>query len=140
MASWRNSTPSPKAKPRGIPSLDSPPQAPRRSAKPLWRPWLLEGLRPPLPFESEEERRQRKLQQLREEEREAYEEWPIRRKYLLYTPMEVEDIEDVDLLQYLYAKYAFPHSQPRNGKEVAFFNIMKEAITYRLLSLNDSPY
>lgn len=139
MASWTPSTPSPKAKPSGIPSLLSPPQAPRVTTKPHWRPWRLEGLRLPLPFESEEERKERKLRQLKEEERAEYEQWQIRPKYLLYTPMEVEEIEDVDFLRFLYAKYAFPSSQPRNRREEAFFDIMKETITYRLLSMNVSP-
>ena len=139
MTSMTTSTPSPKAKPSGIPSLLSPPQAPKIKAKPLWRPWLLEDLRLPLPFEDEEERGKRKLRQAKEEERAEYERWPIRRKYLKWTPLEVDEIEDANLLQFLFSKYAFPSSQPRNGKETAFFDIMKERILFRMLSLNISP-
>ena len=100
---------------------------------------MLEGLRLPLPLEDEEERKKRKLRQLKEEEREEYERWPIRPKYLNWTPMEVEEIEDADVLRFLYSQYAFPSSQPRNMKETAFFDVMKETILFRMLSLNISP-
>lgn len=68
-----------------------------------------------------------------------YETWPIRPKYLTFTPMEVEEIEDAGMLRFLYEKYAFPASQPQNIKEEAFFQVMKETLLAHMLSLNISP-
>ena len=124
--------------PRTIPSLDHPPQAPKRDRRPHYRPWLLDGLRLPFPIRSEAQRR-RAMRRLRKEEREEYESWPIRSKYLMWTPLEVEQIEDMRMLEFLYEKYAFPSSQPRNRREEAFFGIMKETILNRLMILRSIP-
>ena len=119
---------------KGIPSLLHPPQAPRRDRRPLFRPWILDGLRLPFPIRSKTQKR-RVMRRLRQEEREQYESWPIRPKYLSWTPMEVEELKDVNLLEFLYQKYGFPASQPRNSKEEAFFDIMKETILFTLMSV-----
>lgn len=80
------------------------------------------------------------MRRLREEERAEYETWPIRPKYLTFTPMEVEEIDDAGMLRFLYEKYAFPLSQPQNPKEEAFFQVMKETLLCHMLFLNISPH
>lgn len=113
---------------KALPSLSNPPSAPKKRTPPLWRPWVVEKIRI-LPSLIEEE-------QLRQEERREYETWHIRSKYLRWTPMEIERIDDRDLLHFLHQKYAFPASQPRNEEEVAYLQLMSEAILNRLLNLN----
>ena len=129
------STPLPTPAMKGIPSLSSPPKAPRKSKTRSWRSWRLEGRRLLFPVEDETKRRNRKLKRLREEEREEYQRWPIQHKYLKWTPMEIEEINNLNLLHFLYGKYAFPSSQPQNDKERTFLDIMKETILFRMLSL-----
>ena len=118
----------PSSPPSTIPSLKNPPNAPRK-----------QGLRLPFPIKSEAQQRWA-MRRLREEERAEYETWPIRPKYLTFTPMEVEEINDAGMLRFLYEKYAFPSSQPQNPKEEAFFQVMKETLLSHMLFLNISPH
>ena len=90
-------------------------------------------------MEDEESRKRRVLKRLRIKERVQYEKWPIRSHYLSWTPMEVDEVKDRSLLKTLYNKYAFPSSPPRNAKEEAFLDIMKETILFRLMTLHLDP-
>ena len=127
----------PSSPSKRIPSLKNPPKAPKRDLKPPFRLWRLEAMRP-FPIRSKEQKQQM-LERLKREEREVYESWPIRRKYLAWTPLEVEYIDDSNLLQFLYEKYAYPSSQPQNMKEEAFFAIMKDTLLFKLASLRLNP-
>ena len=135
-SSCKDVTP-PSSPGKDIPSLANPPKAPRRRTRIRYHPYVLQSLHLPFRLKSETQRR-RTLRRLREEEREEYESWPIRAKYLQWTPLEIEDIEDLDFLRFLYGKYAFPLSQPRNLYEEDFFRLMKETIQFRILSLKPS--
>ena len=120
-------------------SLTNPPSAPRKRTLPLYRPWALQGLRLPFPEVFGEERKARQLMRQLAEERAEYEAWPIRRKFLRWTPMEVCETSDPQELSLIYKLYICPASQPENKKEEAYLNIMKEHILFRMLYLNIRP-
>ena len=121
-------------------SLANPPTAPRKTAAPLWRPWAMIAI-PKCPnFGTEEEEEAKELEtelefRTQEEERAIYESWEIRPKYLRWTPSEVLDIENKETLKFLYERYKFPSSQPRNTDEILYLEIMSETIVERIASL-----
>ena len=120
-------------------SLTNPPSAPKKRTLPLYRPWKLQGLRLPFPEEFGKARKARQWKRLIEEERAEYERWPIRRKFLRWTPMEIEEMNSAEELTLVYNLYVCPASQPHNSKEDAYLNIMRESILFRMLSLNIKP-
>ena len=81
----------------------------------------------------EEERR-------RQEERRIFEKWLVQAKYLQWTPMEVDLIDDIDFLRFLHGKYKWPASQPQNWQEETYLEIMAQAIADRLRSLNSAIF
>ena len=58
----------------------------------------------------------------------------IREKYLRWTPEDVKEIDDLDMLETLRSYYT-PASQPQNHFEVAYFDLMLEAVNNRLYVL-----
>ena len=121
-------------------SLANPPTAPRKAAAPLWRPWAMSAI-PKCPnFGTEEEDERMALQMeeeflIQEEERNIYESLEIRPKYLRWTPSEVLQIDNKETLQFLYHRYKFPSSQPRNADEIFYLEVMSETILERIASL-----
>ena len=56
----------------------------------------------------------------------------MRAKYKWYTPEDVEELDDVEFLKFLYVKYTFPSSQPQTHEEWVYFSLMSNAIDGRL--------
>ena len=52
----------------------------------------------------------------------------VKAKYLSYTPEDVEEIDDLDTLRWLYDKYKLPASQPQTVEEATYQCLM----TYHL--------
>ena len=48
----------------------------------------------------------------------------VRAKYLSYTPEDVEEIDDIDTLRWLYDKYHMPASQPQTVEESMYLDLM----------------
>ena len=48
----------------------------------------------------------------------------VRAKYLSYTPEDVEEIDSLDTLRWLYDKYNLPASQPQTVEEATYQCIM----------------
>ena len=59
----------------------------------------------------------------------------IRAKYAYYTPEDVSEIDDVEMLRHLYSKYSLPSSQPQNDVEWEYFNLMSLCLWRRLRDL-----
>ena len=58
----------------------------------------------------------------------------VREKFLRFTPEDAEEIDDIDSLLHLRELY-FPSSQPRNYYEVAYMQLVREALEARLYKL-----
>lgn len=120
------------------------PAAPRKPAAPLWRPWVLAGI-PPFPnLSTEEEEEEKELAreeatQRKEEEEALYSTWDVRPKFLRWTPAVIEEVEDSELLFFLYSRFAYPSSQPRNADEAAYCAIISEALIHRMAELRINP-
>ena len=114
------------------------PNAPRKRC--ICRSWNLDAIPSKPKFEDEGEDEKKWLlrleqENLRQEERANFGRWRVREKYLHWTPLEVGNINDRELLHYMYGKYAFPASQPRHVEEAVYLELMAEAILKRLLLL-----
>ena len=127
----------------GAISLFNPPNAPKKKVPPFWRPWALEGI-PPFPNLSTEEEEEvewvKEEERFRreEEQRQKYEAWNVRPKYLTFVPADIEGMGSAYFLRFLHRKY-FPASQPRNEEEVEYLGIMRKAIEERMAYLNIAP-
>lgn len=56
----------------------------------------------------------------------------VRRKYAHYTPEDVEEIDDVETLNFLYDSYKVPATQPQNCSEFIYFRLMADCLWRRL--------
>ena len=59
----------------------------------------------------------------------------IRVKYAYYTPDDVTELDSIETLEWLYATYTYPSSQPQNHDEWLYFAWMSVAISERLCVL-----
>ena len=59
----------------------------------------------------------------------------VRQKYLSYNPEDIEELEDLDVLEWLYEKYRFSPSQPQTIEECTYLALMSSCIGARLHSL-----
>ena len=59
----------------------------------------------------------------------------VRAKYLTYTPEDVDEIDDIDTLRWLYGKYNVPASQPQTLEETMYLNLMSFHLGVKLDSL-----
>ena len=82
-----------------------------------------------------------KISRLRLEEPPREPEWRvladtgyIRQKYLRWSPEDVQDIDDPDMLKTLRDYYT-PSNQPQNAFEESYFSLMIEVVNDRLLTL-----
>ena len=62
----------------------------------------------------------------------------VRQKYLRYNPKDVEEIEDLDVLEWLYGKYHLPASQPQTIEEATYLALMSSRTVERLNYLRAS--
>ena len=60
----------------------------------------------------------------------------VRSKYLSYTPEDVEEIDCLDTLRWLYEKYN-PSDQPRNMDECVYWTIMAIEVKKKILRLEN---
>ena len=59
----------------------------------------------------------------------------VRQKYLSYNPEDIEEIEDLNVLTWLYSKYHLPPSQPQTIEEGTYLALMSVTIRERLRKL-----
>ena len=59
----------------------------------------------------------------------------VREKYLTYNPEDIEEIEDLNVLEWLYAKYHLPPGQPQTIEEYTYLALMSSCIGARLHNL-----
>ena len=59
----------------------------------------------------------------------------IRQKYCHYTPEDVEELDNIELLKNLYRNYFLPSSQPRTQEEWLYFSEMTHTLYHRLVLL-----
>ena len=59
----------------------------------------------------------------------------VRAKYLSYTPVDVEEIDDIDTLRWLYDKYHMPASQVLTVEEATCLCLMSFHLGVKLDSL-----
>ena len=59
----------------------------------------------------------------------------VRAKYLSYTPEDVEEIDDIDTLRWLYDKYHMPASQPQTVEESMYQCLMSFHLGVKIDSL-----
>lgn len=55
----------------------------------------------------------------------------VREKYRRYTPEDVEEIDDREMLQWLLECYT-PAAQPRSTNEAAYINLMRDCLSAKL--------
>ena len=61
----------------------------------------------------------------------------VRQKYLSYNPEDIEEIEDLNVLAWLYSKYHLPPSQPQTIEESTYLALMSVTIRERLRKLEN---
>ena len=59
----------------------------------------------------------------------------VRAKYLTYTPEDVEEIDDIDTLRWLYNKYHVPAGQPQTLEETMYLHLMSFHLGVKLNKL-----
>ena len=59
----------------------------------------------------------------------------VRAKYLSYTPEDVDVIDDINTLRWLYGKYHMPAGQPQTVEEAMHLNLMSFHLGVKLDSL-----
>ena len=110
-------------------SLDNPPNAPKKSESLFERRSRLHRI-PKLRFPDEEEEKKTNLPEWRALRDSGY----VREKFLLYTPEDVEEIDDIDFLLKIREWY-FPASQPRNLFEETYIKLVWEMADKKLYAL-----
>ena len=61
----------------------------------------------------------------------------VRRKYLTYTPEDVEEIDCLETLEWLYEEYN-PSEQPRNMDESVYLNLMCAELKKKIVHVKQS--
>ena len=56
----------------------------------------------------------------------------MRQKYLRYNPEDVEEIEDLNVLEWLHSRYHLPASQPQTIEEATYLALMSSCTLERL--------
>ena len=59
----------------------------------------------------------------------------VREKYLTYTPEDVDEIDDVNTIRWLYLKYHMPAGQPQTLEETMYLNLMSFHLGVKLDTL-----